>query len=181
MVAWAVTGVAQRAHAFAMHCHANQKRKYTGEPYVIHCVEVARLVAHAGYDEEVVAAAYLHDTVEDGHTTLDAINAWFGLKVSVLVNELTDVSKPTDGNRAARRAIDRAKLSRASPEGQSVKLADLIDNTRCIVDNDRDFARVYLHEKRLLLGVLTKGHAGLMTLAQRTLLAAEAALNEGEK
>jgi (p)ppGpp synthase/HD superfamily hydrolase len=175
----------QLAIEFAKEKHKDQKRKYTGEPYFNHCAEVAELikdVAHneAGYfyTEEVIAAAYLHDVVEDTDATIEDIKRIFGKYVAKLVSEVTDVSKPSDGNRFARKEIDRVHLMNASPEGQSIKLADLISNTKSIVKHDANFAKVYLVEKDKLLDVLCKkGNLKLYHLARETLKEAKKELS----
>jgi hypothetical protein len=82
------------------------------------------------------------------------------------VEQLSDVSKPEDGNRKARKAIDREHLKHASPEAKTVKLADLIDNATDIVSNDMDFAIVYYHEKELLLPFLKEGNQQLWARAE---------------
>ena len=172
-----ITDLPERAHRFAMVAHTGQQRKYTHDPYIIHLVEVARMVALVGESEEAQAAAYLHDVVEDGHATLDTVRAHFGGTVSAYVQQLTDPSKPTDGNRAERKRIDREHWRGASSQAQTIKLADLISNTRSIVQYDRAFAKVYLPEKRALLPLLSGGNTWLLSVAYETLMQAEAALN----
>lgn len=163
--------------AAGAHLAVGQVRKYTGEPYHLHCREVAQLVAAVpGVSVEAICAAYLHDTIEDTAVTAEAIEDIFGIGVAALVMEVTDVSRPEDGNRATRKAMDREHLADASPEGQTIKLADLISNTRSIVARDPEFARVYLAEKRALLGVLTKGDPGLYAQARQILIDGERAL-----
>lgn len=157
--------------AAAAHSAIDHRRKYSGEPYIEHPREVAQLVASVTNDEEVIAAALLHDTVEDTPVTLEQIEFEFGRRIAVLVEQLTDVSRPEDGNRRARKALDLAHTAKASPEAKTVKLADLISNTRSIVAHDPDFARVYLAEKARLLEVLTEGDAGLF--GQASLLLTE--------
>ena len=156
-----------RARAFAHRAHnaIEHTRKYTGEPYTTHLAAVAALVESAGGTAEMVAAAWLHDVVEDTPTTLQTVTAEFGSTVGALVEQLTDVSQPEDGNRAARKALDRAHLAAASPEAQTVKLADLIDNSHSITEHDPGFARVYMQEKRALLEVLTAGDTTLRARA----------------
>ncbi len=150
------------AYEFAELAHAGQVRKYTGDPYITHPVSVANTLVLFGItDADTLCAALLHDTVEDTGTSLEDIKLIFGAEVAQLVSELTDISKPSDGNRAKRKAIDREHTARASAKAKTIKLADLIDNTRCIVANDPDFARVYLVEKLALLEVLLEGDAGL--------------------
>ncbi len=151
-----------RVFATAAHAAAAQLRKYTNEPYIVHPTEVASIVDSVeGATDEMVAAAWLHDVVEDTGVTIETIRAEFGEKVAELVGWLTDVSRPDHGNRAARKAVDRAHTAMASAEAQTIKLADLISNCTSIVEHDANFAKTYLEEKRLLLEVLTKGDRGL--------------------
>lgn len=157
----------ERAKDFATRYHASidHKRKYTDEPYIAHPAAVVELVRSAPHTESMVCAAWLHDTVEDTPCTLDEIERVFGFEVATLVEMLTDVSKPGDGNRAVRKEIDRAHTAKASPQAKTIKLADLIDNTHSIVERDPAFAKVYLAEKALLLEVLREGDAALWEMA----------------
>lgn len=141
------------AAKFAVMAHNGQVRKYTGEPYIMHCLEVAQIVEPFA-DEDMICAAILHDTIEDCGVTKDEISDKFGERVSRLVWWLTDQSKPEDGNRATRKAVDRAHIAKAPFDAQAIKLADLISNTSSIVAHDPGFAKVYLAEKRLLLDVM---------------------------
>jgi len=159
----------ERAVAFARKAHEHQRRKYTREPYEVHLGAVAGLVRSVGAESEAQAAAWLHDVVEDTEVTLDEIEREFGAHVCRLVEELTDVTTLADGNRAARKGIDRERLARASAEAQTVKLADLIDNARSITEHDPRFAKVYLAEMRALLEVLVAGDEQLRDFARDTL------------
>jgi (p)ppGpp synthase/HD superfamily hydrolase len=161
--------IVERARVFATAAHAavGQVRKYTFEPYIVHPAEVAKIVEDAGGTEAMVAAAWLHDTVEDTGVTIETIRAEFGAEVAELVGWLTDVSRPEHGNRTHRKALDRAHSAAAPAEAQTVKLADLIANTRSIMAHDVAFAKTYLEEKRLLLAVMTKGDAILMAEARK--------------
>lgn len=150
-----------RDFAAAAHEKVGQKRKYTGEPYIVHPEEVAEIVASVGGDEAMIAAAYLHDTVEDTEVTLDEILTEFGADVAELVEMLTDVSRPEDGNRATRKALDLAHTAKASPRAKTVKLADMISNAKDIGQHDPHFSRVYFVEKERLLAVLQEGHPTL--------------------
>ena len=156
-----------RAFATAAHAAVGQLRKYTFEPYIVHPAEVAALVATVpGHTPEMIAAAWLHDTVEDTGVTSELIRKESGDEVAELVGWLTDVSRPDHGNRAARKAVDRAHTAGAPAAAQTIKLADLIANTRSIMQHDEKFAVTYLAEKRMLLEVMTKGDPGLMARAK---------------
>jgi len=163
-----MTELVERARMFATAAHAavGQLRKYTFEPYIVHPAEVAGIVAEAGGTPEMIAAAWLHDTVEDTGVTSELIRAEFGDEVAMLVGWLTDVSRPDHGNRAARKAVDRAHTAAAPSEAQTIKCCDLISNTRSIVAHDPKFAETYLAEKRLLLEVMTKADPRLLERAR---------------
>lgn len=154
-----------KAAMFAAKAHDGQVRKYTLTPYIGHPAKVAAIVATVTDDPEMLAAAWLHDVVEDTPVTVEDIRKEFGPRVAALVDDLTDVSRPSDGNRAARKALDLAHSAAASADAHTIKLADLIDNSRSITAHDPHFAVVYMREKRALLGVLTKGHADLRARA----------------
>lgn len=156
----------ERAILFATRAHRNQKRKYTGEPYVTHPISVMEIVREVVHTEDMLIAALLHDTVEDTHVTLEDIRANFGDTVTNYVNGLTDVSRPEDGNRAERKAMDRAHTALQCPEVKTIKLADLIHNTACIEKHDPGFWAIYRAEKIALLEHLSQGDAGLFHRAQ---------------
>lgn len=157
-----------RAKTFAFDAHnaIGQRRKYTDEPYTSHLERVAQLVASVVEDDAMVAAAYLHDTVEDTAISIDDISRAFGDDVAYLVNCLSDVSRPEDGNRAERKRLDREHIARGDARVHTIKLADLIDNAASIGANDPKFAKVYMNEKRQLLDVINDGHPTLFKRAQ---------------
>lgn len=173
----------EKASDFAKHKHRMHKRKYTGEPYWNHLHEVANLVHHvAKANRHVRAAAYLHDTIEDTDTTKEEIAKHFGHKVANLVWEVTDqhpyVCEKKGNkwchritglpmNRKARKEIDNQHLAKSSNEGATIKLADFVSNSRDIVQNDKNFAKVYLHEKENVLPLLKHGNSKLYKMAQR--------------
>ena len=163
-----MTDLVERARIFATAAHAAvaQLRKYTNEPYIVHPAEVVEIVRTVEHTDTMLAAAWLHDTVEDTGVTLETIRAEFGAEVADLVGWLTDVSRPDHGNRAQRKAVDRAHTAAAPAAAQTIKLADLISNTRSIVAHDPKFAVTYLAEKRLLLEVMTRGDAELLARAR---------------
>jgi (p)ppGpp synthase/HD superfamily hydrolase len=156
----------QRALEFATLAHFGQSRKYTGEPYIVHPVAVAEIVRGVRHTPEMIAAAYLHDVVEDCGIPHQKIESVFGPDVANFVYWLTDISKPWDGNRSARKNMDRNHIERAPAEAQTIKLADLIDNTKSIKERDPDFWKVYRLEKIALLDVIDRGDPELMARAR---------------
>ena len=145
-----------RVYATAAHAAVGQMRKYTDEPYIVHPIRVGDIVDKFGGTDEMIMAAYLHDVVEDTAVSIDNIQDMFGPVVARIVDGLTDVSVPEDGNRAVRKAMDRQHSADATWAAQFVKCADIIDNAADIGNNDPSFNVVYRKEMVALLEVLDK-------------------------
>lgn len=158
----------QDAYYFAMEAHSNQKRKYTGEPYIVHPVRVARSVIDVTDDPVVIAAALLHDVVEDTHYTIEDIAREFGSNVARIVADLTD-PVVYGLNRATKIEAKLTHLKYARPDSQTVKLADIIDNVPSIAENDPTFAPLYIDEKVRALPLLRQGHPVLVGKAEMIL------------
>jgi hypothetical protein len=158
-----------RAEQYAIGAHGriDQRRKYTNQSYDAHLKAVVDILGEVTDNSEVLAAAWLHDTLEDTPATYDDIEKAFGTEVADLVTELTEVSRASDGNRAVRKAIDRAHLARASANAKTIKLADLIDNCRDIVRHDPKFGRVFVTEAAALLEVRDDGDPVLYARAEK--------------
>lgn len=164
--------LAQNALVFATAAHAavGQMRKYTDDPYIVHPIRVANIVDKFGGTDEMIAAAYLHDVVEDTGVSIVDIQDMFGLDVAIIVDGLTDISVPEDGNRALRKAMDRQHSAEATREAQFVKCADIIDNAHDIGSNDPSFNVVYRKEMLLLIQVLDKVNGTAIHKAAQSLL-----------
>ena len=121
----------QKAWEFAQKKHADQKR-VGGGPYAVHPYVVAMfLVARGHDDEELIAAAYLHDTIEDTDTTFEELQEEFGLKVATIVRELT--CKRQEGETHREKTVRMANgLALASKEARLIKLADRLHNLKTI-------------------------------------------------
>jgi len=148
-----------------------QKRKYTGEPYYHHPLRVMNTVASVlPEDIDAQVVALLHDVVEDTKVTLETISDEFGSKVARGVYALSDTPTIEGGpNRAKRKEMDRARLAKADGWIQTIKVADLIDNTANILEHDPKFGKVYLEEKRLLIKVLENADSNLLDEAKKFL------------
>ncbi len=155
----------ERARRYAQIQHASQVRKFSGAPYFVHPEAVARIVSQVPHTEAMIAASFLHDTVEDTSATHEEIERLFGRQTGSLVRMLSDVSCPQDGPRALRKQIDRAHSAAACPQAKTIKLGDIIDNTRTIAYDDPVFAQIYLQEKAELLAVLIEGDKTLHRVA----------------
>ena len=166
------TGRFQNLHkavAMATLWHTGQDRKYSEVPYIVHPLRVMSIVRSVSEDESMLCAAVLHDVVEDTPITSEEIHTEFGARVGELVDWLTDSSTPADGNRKARKQIDLLHTAAAPADAQTIKLADIIDNTKSITRDDPHFAIVYMAEKERLLEALINGHPALLDQAKRML------------
>ena len=152
---------------FAINAHTGQIRKYSGKPYVTHPVAVSHIVASVTDDSDMIHAALLHDTIEDTDVTFEQIEAKFGKEVARIVDGLTDVSKPEDGNRAKRKELDKIHLSKGCEKIQTIKLADLISNLSDIERFDSQFANLYFNEKAELIKLLNFGNSILYKKAKK--------------
>lgn len=163
-----------RVFATAAHAAVGQVRKYSGEPYIVHPLQVAGIVQAVGGTEDQICAALLHDVLEDTQVTEATLRTEFGDAITDFVVGLTNVSKqfPKE-NRATRKRLDKEALAKQPAEVQTIKLADLIANTESIVAEDPAFAKVYIPEKKELLEVLILGHKGLWAKAFAQIVAAE--------
>lgn len=152
-----------RATTFAIRAHGDQRRKYSGEPYVVHLLDVAQLVAGVSADADDICAALLHDSLEDTGVGRDTLLAEFGATVCLLVEHLTDryLPGPDSPNRATRKALEAERLGRTPARVQTIKTADIISNTRDIALQERGFARTYLAENARLLDRLQLAHPQL--------------------
>lgn len=158
-----------RLFALAAHSAIGQVRRYSGSPYWVHPYEVAEIVSTVDHTDAMIAAAYLHDVVEDTCINIDLIRTEFSNEISDMVEWLTDISKKEDGNRAIRKAIDREHIKNADPNSKTIKLADIISNTTDIKKNDPKFFKVYSREVKSLLEVLEDGDLTLFKRAQELL------------
>jgi len=142
-----------KAALFAEEQHRGQVRKYTNEPYIVHPMNIARLVGLHTNDPHVICAALLHDTVEDTNTTHNEIFKLFGIRVHEMVVALTDVGLEA-GNRATRKEINNTRIINSSSDVHLIKIFDIIDNWKTIREYDPNFAIVFRRECRNLIDQL---------------------------
>jgi (p)ppGpp synthase/HD superfamily hydrolase len=110
--------------------HAGQKQKVNGAPYVEHPLAVARDVSEAGFEPEMIAAALLHDIVEDTELTVDSLRERFGDRVAALVEAMTDEGEVTPYER--RKALHRERILAAGPDAAAIFAADKLNNVRAL-------------------------------------------------
>lgn len=119
-------GLVERAEDFARHRHMGQTRKFTDEPYVNHPEAVAGLVAGYTGDEMVLAAAWLHDTMEDCGASYEELSAEFGPYVAALVFLLTN--DEAEKERVGKVRYMCRKLAGLPPDALLIKLCDMLNN-----------------------------------------------------
>lgn len=164
---------------FCHQAHGDQKRKYTNDPYIIHPFTVANTCAWL--HDLAWEIGILHDVKEDTEETYNSIfeelllldysysEATFIVKH---VYELTDMFTKEafpELNRKKRKYLESTRVAEISPLSQSIKYCDLLDNTSSIIENDKDFAKVYLEEKELVLSLMNKGDQVLYNLTLKSL------------
>jgi (p)ppGpp synthase/HD superfamily hydrolase len=152
--------ITHAAH-FASKAHVGQKRKNDGRDYIVHPGRVAGMVAlHPESSATWIAAAYLHDVLEDTDTTVEHLEREFSPEVVRIVVELTNTE---GGNRAERKRLSNIRLARASHAAQVIKLLDREDNLIdlffyvTIRETEEGFLRLYAKETRALVEAI--GHA----------------------
>ena len=155
-----------RALAFAAHKHRDQRRKDAeASPYINHPIALAEVLAGEGgiADVEVLAAALLHDTIEDTATTAEELRAEFGGRIAAMVEEVTDdQSLP----KADRKRLQIEHAAGLSPAAKLVKLADKICNLRDVAERppakwDLQRRQEYFEWARRVIDQLRGAHAGL--------------------
>lgn len=169
----------QEVYLFAKAAHGDQERKFTREPYINHCIRVMNICKNYTDDFTILASALLHDVLEDTPVTEQELRGFLvdkfgqakGERTTDLVVDLTDVytkaAYPAQ-NRTTRKGNEVLRMSEIAPDAQTVKYADIIDNSVDITQNDKDFARVYLRECNRILDAIPDGNATLYERARTT-------------
>ena len=134
------TNLLDRAIIFAVKAHAGTERRGKGFPYIVHPMEAVEIVATMTPDQELLAAAALHDTVEDPDVTIEQIREEFGERIASLVASESDtfedgVSEEESWHKRKKAAIER--LANASHDAKIVALGDKLSNMRAIA---RDYS-----------------------------------------
>lgn len=122
-------GPAADAYEFAARAHAGQDRKGDGSPYIRHPTEVARLLHREGHDDDVtMAAAFLHDVVEDSDATIEQIEERFGPEVATIVEAMTEDKSIEDYKE--RKEHHREQVAAFGPAAIRIYTADKLANLR---------------------------------------------------
>lgn len=161
---------------FADSAHGQQMRKYTPERYIVHPVRVMETCREYDPQLPVLAAALLHDVLEDTPVGQNEMSGFLkrvlpgagAEKTLSLVVELTDVyvkKAYPQWNRKKRKEKELERIIAASPEAQTIKYADILDNCKEITVHDPEFAPRFLRECRAILQKADKGDRELRAIA----------------
>lgn len=123
------TALFDRASQFAIEAHAGTERRGKGFPYILHPMEAAVIASTITNDAEVLAAAVLHDTVEDTAATIEQIERLFGPRVARLVNTET---APKGASWRAKREVQLGRIAAADRDSKIVAIGDKLSNFRAI-------------------------------------------------
>lgn len=135
-----------QAKRYAEQMHQGQVRKLTGKPYFSHVENVASILLKAGFSEELIAAGYLHDIVEDTPVTLEEIESIFGAEIARLVASNTE-DKSLSWEERKRHTIDSAAA--ASLQEKCLLAADKLDNIKSIYEAFQNSGNdIWSHFKR---------------------------------
>lgn len=178
--------ILQQVRDFADRSHGDQMRKYTPDRYIVHPERVMNTVQQVTGDIRVLSAALLHDVLEDTPITEQELKEFLRTIMTVpdadltveYVKELTDVytkNKYPQWNRRKRRSKEADRLAIASPQAQTIKYADIIDNCPEIAREEPDFGDRYISECK---EVLIKMKNGDERLRQQAFDAVETARKE---
>lgn len=175
--------ILEHIRRYADDAHGDQRRKYLPEQrYIVHPIRVMELCEAYENDVNILAAALLHDVLEDtpiseeelGRFLQKTMNADDAQKTLRYVVELTDVYIKADYphlNRRQRKTKENERLRKISPQAQTIKYADITDNCIEIVQHDTDFAPLFLRECREVLHLLHRGNKDLYRRAQEAVSA----------
>ena len=124
-----------KAIIFAVKAHANTERRGKGFPYIVHPMEAVEIVATMTPDQELLAAAALHDTIEDTDVTVEEIRSEFGERVANIVYNESDqfeAGVSEEDSWRSRKQIAINRLAKVSMESKMVALGDKLSNMRAI-------------------------------------------------
>lgn len=146
--------LSQRASDIARDKHWYQYRKFSKEPYFKHPSRVADILSRFTKDEEIIAAGYLHDTLEDTETSFEELEATFGKRVANLVKELTSVKK--DQVKIGKAKYLLKKMNSMSDSALLIKLVDRLDNVSDFRFASDKFIKKYIDETMYILNNLKR-------------------------
>lgn len=142
----------EKAKEYATEKHKGVTRKFSEEPYINHPSSVADIVKEHGGTPEMIAAAWLHDVVEDTDTPLSEIKDLFGSKIASLVDELTN--PPSVEQSGKKTEYMARKMAVMSSDGLTIKLSDRLNNVSDFPTANPKFVRKYAPKTKFIVDSL---------------------------
>ena len=142
----------QKALLFATEKHDGQIRKFNGEPYVNHPIRVANTVNEFTLDEDIIAAALLHDVIEDTNATETEIREKFGDNVANMVLALTSDKEKIKQVGKTKYLLD--KMNELSDDELLIKLADRLDNVSDLSKDNEKWSIQYTLQTDMIITML---------------------------
>lgn len=173
----------EKIYQFAARAHGEQRRKYVDEIYINHPVRVMELCQLYNKVIPISAAALLHDVLEDTDVTVDQLQEFLSSTMAftdarhtmMLVKDLTDVFTHEafpEWNRRIRKSKEMDRHATTHPDAQTIKYADIIDNTESIAGAGDEFAPKFLNECKASLKKMRSGNRELYKKAEEAVDAA---------
>ncbi len=173
--------ILQKVRDFADRAHGDQMRKYAPDRYIVHPIRVMEICENYTQELPALVAALLHDVLEDTNTEKTEILEFLNTVMEPeeanralrLVIELTDVYVKSDypeWNRDKRKGKEAERLSKVSATAQTIKYADILDNSNEITKYDPHFAPKYLKEVKHVLSLAKNGNKTLYKRALNTVV-----------
>jgi len=156
----------EKAQRWAARGHLGVCRKFGNIPYIVHPEAVVEIVGQVTDDTEVLAAAWLHDIVEDTPVTVEDIKIAFNDRIARLVWEVSKVTDGCECPRNTRVLMNCIHYGNGSKWAKTIKIADAIHNLPTMIRDNKKFAPRYVAEKKVLLGFIGDGHPLLASILE---------------
>jgi (p)ppGpp synthase/HD superfamily hydrolase len=156
----------EKAQRWAAKGHLGVYRKFGNVPYIVHPEAVAEIIGQVTDDTEVLAAAWLHDVVEDTPITVDEIRRAFNERIAQLVWEVSKISDGCECDRNTKVVMNCIHYGNGSKWAKAIKIADSIHNLPTMIRDNPKFASRYVAEKKFLFPFIADGHPLLASIME---------------
>ncbi|QYW03713.1 hypothetical protein pEaSNUABM46_00070 [Erwinia phage pEa_SNUABM_46] len=151
-----LTNIARLA---ATNAHAKQTRRFTGEPYINHPQAVVNFLQRFNVGEQILAAAWCHDVLEDCGICYEALELCIGTTATDIVFEVTNKEFPEGTPRIEKYWHNIERLVMASHQAQTLKCGDIYDNCKDVYERDQHYGAKYIAEKYFLIRMFARAQS----------------------
>lgn len=156
----------EKAQRWSARGHFGVNRKFGTIPYIVHPEAVAEIISQVTDDIDVIAAAWLHDIVEDTNATIDDIRSEFNDNIAQLVWEVSKITDNCSCSRDFRVMMNCVHYGNGLKWAKAIKIADAIHNLPSMIRDNPTFAARYVTEKKILLEFIKDGHPLLASILE---------------